>query len=220
MCFEFEGVKYLFLSVSVRLGEWDLNTDMDCDSNGDDMDMDCVDTPVQDIPIEAIIPNPNHDIDDTKVKNDIALIRLVHECDYNFFVKPICLPLTDQLRNTNLDGFTLTVAGWGRTENTSKSNVKLKVNVNIVPLEACRLVFPSQYLWTKQLCAGGVEGKDSCTGDSGGPLMKDITDNHNHYYYIAGVVSFGTSPCGLEGKPGVYTKVSEYVDWILETLKP
>jgi secreted trypsin-like serine protease len=203
----------------VRLGEWNFDTEIDCDKS-DDGDEDCVNVPVQDIPIEAIIPHPEYNIEEKSVKNDIALIRLAHECDYNDFVKPICLPLTDQVRHSNLDGATLTVSGWGRTENTTISNVKLKVNVDVVPLIMCQSVYRRENLWTKQLCAGGVEGKDSCNGDSGGPLMKDVTDNINQYFYIAGVVSFGPSRCGTKDKPGVYTKVSEYVDWILETLRP
>lgn len=38
-----------------------------------------------------------------------------------------------------------------------------------------------------QICAGGEEGKDSCTGDSGGPL---IMENGTNYLAI-GVVSYG-----------------------------
>jgi secreted trypsin-like serine protease len=202
----------------VRLGEWDLSTVRDCDIT--DGDEDCIDVPVQDIPIEATIPNPDYNIADRSVKNDIALIRLSRQCDYNFFVKPICLPHTDQLRKANLDGANLIVAGWGKTEDDTKSSVKLKVGVGAVPLATCQSVYPSKGLWTKQLCAGGADGKDSCSGDSGGPLMKDATDNRVQYYYVAGVVSFGPTPCGQQGKPGVYTKVSEYIDWILETIKP
>lgn len=71
-----------------------------------------------------------------------------------------------------------------------------------------------------QLCAGGVRGQDSCRGDSGGPLMKTITVNGSMNYYVLGVVSFGPSPCGMEGWPGVYTRVTKYVPWIISKLKP
>ena len=40
------------------------------------------------------------------------------------------------------------------------------------------------------------------------------------YYFLAGVVSFGPTPCGLQGFPGVYTRVSNYVDWIIQNLQP
>lgn len=66
-----------------------------------------------------------------------------------------------------------------------------------------------------QLCAGGDRGKDSCRGDSGGPLMSLKTNN----WYAAGIVSFGPTPCGYENWPGIYTRVSQYMDWIVGKLK-
>lgn len=64
-----------------------------------------------------------------------------------------------------------------------------------------------------QICAGGVVGKDSCTGDSGGPLMAGISNKYDKIWYQFGVISFGPSPCG-KPHPAVYTLVSEYVPWI------
>lgn len=59
-------------------------------------------------------------------------------------------------------------------------------------------------------------GKDSCSGDSGGPLMQTFSSDKSQWY-VEGVVSFGAS-CGREGWPGIYTRVSEYVDWIKENV--
>lgn len=70
----------------------------------------------------------------------------------------------------------------------------------------------------KQLCAGGERGKDSCNGDSGGPLMTTF-GNDTSQWYVAGVVSFGAR-CGTQGWPGIYTRVAEYTDWISENVKP
>lgn len=70
----------------------------------------------------------------------------------------------------------------------------------------------------RQLCAGGNAGIDSCTGDSGGPLMaKNPSNNH---WMAVGVVSYGPNPCGARGMPGIYTRVGAYIDWILSKMRP
>ena len=52
-------------------------------------------------------------------------------------------------------------------------------------------------------------------GDSGGPLVVQRVDNS---YYLAGITSFGGF-CGNEKMPSVYTRVSEYIDWINQTMQ-
>lgn len=72
-----------------------------------------------------------------------------------------------------------------------------------------------------QICAGGENQKDSCRGDSGGSLMTVSNTKHGEEnWYAEGVVSFGPSPCGTQGWPGVYTKVENYMNWIVNTIKP
>lgn len=72
-----------------------------------------------------------------------------------------------------------------------------------------------------QMCAGGDKGKDSCRGDSGGPLMRVVHDgNEVNNWYAVGIVSFGPSPCGMQGWPGVYTRVNVYMPWIVKNLRP
>jgi secreted trypsin-like serine protease len=201
----------------VRLGEWNLATVKDCRETIHYRN--CVTDSVQDIPIEQTILHPDYNIYDANSKNDIALIRLSRDCDYNNFVKPICLPTTKNLRQTDLDGAFI-VSGWGRSENAPKSNIKLWAEVGITKLETCRSMLPSKNLWAKQVCAGGGNGANSCKGDSGGPLMKIGIESEQYFFYAAGVESFGPDLCGSQNRPGVYTKVSEYIDWILETIKP
>ncbi len=51
------------------------------------------------------------------------------------------------------------------------------------------------------------------TGDSGGPIHQWLND---HWEQV-GIVSFGAS-CADENSPGVYTRLSVYRSWILETI--
>ena len=53
------------------------------------------------------------------------------------------------------------------------------------------------------LCAGVPEsGKDSCYGNSGGPLIVQ-GKNHDQHVFI-GVVSWGLGGCGVPNYPGIY----------------
>jgi len=101
------------------------------------------------------------------------------------------------------------------------SSVKLQVWLPVVSGEDCGRVYGEKRvsIGEGQLCAGGIEGKDSCVGDSGGPLMSTgISRDGRTRYFVAGVVSFGPEGCGTKDWPGVYTRVSHYTDWILNQL--
>ena len=136
-------------------------------------------------------------------------------------VRPICLPLDSLSSKTSRSA---TVSGWGATEDNSAFSPTIrKLHLPIVPFELCLKAYKTeplvQLLKDKQLCAGGVRGHDSCTGDSGGPLQSFAIYRGEIRNVQHGIVSFGKRNCGLEGVPGVYTKVSEYVEWILDNIK-
>lgn len=60
---------------------------------------------------------------------------------------------------------------------------------------------------------------DACAGDSGGPLMNQA-ELGNDKFILLGLVSFGPRQCGLSNFPGVYTRVSSYMEWILRNIEP
>uniref|UniRef100_A0A182MQQ5 CLIP domain-containing serine protease n=1 Tax=Anopheles culicifacies TaxID=139723 RepID=A0A182MQQ5_9DIPT len=209
-----EGVPSSWIIYQVRLGEYDTTTDIDC------IDDDCAD-PVRDVLISAYVVHPDYYKQNGADYNDIALLQLSEVIEFTDFIRPICLPITPEARAANLTSRYATVAGWGQTENSSSSKKKLHLRVPLVENEKCADAFSSIRLEiiSTQLCAGGEVGKDSCRGDSGGPLMRyGIDGSSTKYWYLIGVVSFGLEQCGTEGVPGVYTRMSEYMDWVLETM--
>ena len=61
-----------------------------------------------------------------------------------------------------------------------------------------------------QVCAG-LGDRDSCSGDSGGPMLSSALNNGR--WSVIGITSFGVK-CGDPRFPGVYTRVDQYLDWI------
>ncbi|XP_031632048.1 serine protease easter-like isoform X2 [Contarinia nasturtii] len=205
-----------FKPTSVRLGEHDVRTDIDC------VDDECAD-PVIDLPIADIIVHENYEPTSNLQNDDITLIRLRRRVEFTDYIRPICLPFGRHLKNQNLDRFPLFVSGFGKTEKGSKSDVKLKVEVDGFNWNRCNKLYriTGISLIQSQLCAGGKAGEDSCQGDSGGPLMgQDKLGSGQPYTYLAGVVSFGLSKCGTPDYPGVYTRVDQYLDWIVNHMSP
>jgi len=77
----------------------------------------------------------------------------------------------------------------------------------------------SDPLTDNMVCAGTQTGaRDACNGDSGGPLFTVGEDGKAKAQL--GVVSWGEGPfdaeaaCGHENAYGVYTRLSNYADWI------
>lgn len=101
------------------------------------------------------------------------------------------------------------------------SAVLLKTEIPVISNDNCKNIYAKySEITSKQLCAGGFSGRDSCAGDSGGPLKQvTILDGFPKFVQY-GIVSYGPRYCGTKGLPGVYTKVTPYMTWILDHLKP
>ncbi|XP_046971241.1 CLIP domain-containing serine protease HP8-like isoform X1 [Vanessa cardui] len=205
----------------VRVGEFNINTPEDC--QGEYPHYLC-ESHIQDIAVVKSIPHEDFKIL-PNVQNDIALLRLKVPIDFSFKnVAPVCLPLFNELRNISLDGKRATVAGWGITEFNRASSVLRKVDLPIKTENECRQYYDrnsdtrSSYTFdNKKFCAGET-GKDSCRGDSGGPLMLEEEYKDNYRMIQFGVVSHGPQQCG-SSTPGVYTDVRQYMKWILDNIE-
>ena len=146
--------------------------------------------------------------------NDIALLRLCNPVEKTEFVKPIDLPGAGFELD---DRVPLRVAGWGLTRERGRISPILRVvNVSKISLDLCKNAYKG--LVNKKICAGNWKygGRDSCQGDSGGPLW---FENANGGKYLVGIVSSGRG-CARPYYPGLYTRVSLYIDWIENVMMP
>ncbi|CAG5030900.1 unnamed protein product [Parnassius apollo] len=161
---------------------------------------------VEIIPIEKNLAHPNY----TRlyVHHDIGLSKLKRDAVLGDFIRLICLP-TQDFRIDFKSRVTFTVAGWG-SDGNKFSDVKKYVTVPYVPAKECQASFSLNRIIEAQICAGGREGEDSCSGDSGGPLMYE----HGTTYVAIGIVSYGLGRCGTDNTPAIYTYVYSYLDWL------
>lgn len=141
--------------------------------------------------------------------NDIAVLVLDRPVRRSRYVIPVCLPPTTSRANRFI-GEQPTVIGWGTTYYGGKeSTVQRQVALPVWKNEDCDRTY-FQPINENFICAGLKEGgKDACQGDSGGPLVL----KKNGRWMQIGIVSFGNK-CGEPGYPGVYTRVTQYLDWI------
>ncbi|GFR16481.1 proclotting enzyme [Trichonephila clavata] len=167
-----------------------------------------------DISVSAV--RRHEQFDPRTYKNDIAVLRLSRTVRFHDDISPVCLPF-DSLYNYNLTGKISYVTGFGTTAfNGPSSDVLMEVGFDIQSQDLCRKAYERELNITEEyLCAGMMDGsKDSCQGDSGGPLVAVGKENK---YYLVGVVSFGKL-CAQPGYPGVYTRVTKYLDWLRTNL--
>ncbi len=113
-------------------------------------------------------------------------------------------------------GTTLTVMGWGATQATSPYNYPYRLQQVSVPLisdSGCVAAYKPGEITNNMFCAGVMAGgKDSCYGDSGGPI---ILGSDASSALQVGVVSWGDG-CAAAGKPGIYTRLANYTDWLAQ----
>uniref|UniRef100_A0A1Y9J105 Peptidase S1 domain-containing protein n=1 Tax=Anopheles quadriannulatus TaxID=34691 RepID=A0A1Y9J105_ANOQN len=140
--------------------------------------------------------------------NDIAIFRVDKPFHLNRNIQLVTLPEPNAIPTGET-----TISGWGSTSfsfEPSYPNILMKTTLPIMDLEVCRKIYFTQAVADSNICAGTMEGTSSvCSGDSGGPLVQ-IDDE----IVQVGIVSWGGIPCGGYKNPGVFVRVSYFIDWI------
>ncbi|XP_028921131.1 serine protease hepsin [Ornithorhynchus anatinus] len=161
---------------------------------------------------------PFQDPNSEESSNDIALVRLSDSLPLTEFIQPVCLPAAGQSVE---EGRVCTVTGWGNTQYYGQqADVLQEARVPVLSHAVCTSPgFYGAQVKPKMLCAGFTEGGiDACQGDSGGPLVCEDTLSQTLRWRLCGIVSWGMG-CALAQKPGVYTRVSEFRDWIHHSMQ-
>ncbi|XP_065333244.1 serine protease nudel-like isoform X2 [Cloeon dipterum] len=151
--------------------------------------------------------------------NDLALLRMERPVEFSDYVRPICLPQASPEPDPEpaQDAEHCLVVGWGQLSEVGRifPDTLQEVSLPVISAEECRrrTVFLPLYKVTDDMLCAGLErgGRDACLGDSGGPLM--CRDRRSHAWRLTGITSNGYG-CGRANRPGVYTKVANYLDWI------
>eukprot|EP00092_Neocalanus_flemingeri_P031312 GFUD01034008.1.p1 GENE.GFUD01034008.1~~GFUD01034008.1.p1 ORF type:complete len:384 (+),score=80.88 GFUD01034008.1:143-1294(+) len=164
---------------------------------------------------------------------DFAVVELARSVDFAKYphIRPVCLPGREE---RDYDGEVGTVVGWGVDEvgflqtgfnlvtgypTSGAAKTLQKLDFRMIKQDTCRSIYhqvdQNLKITESNLCAFSPLG-DSCRGDSGGGLVVQVEGAR--YFEIVGVVSYGVgcnSTINESKIPGVYSRVSTAVDWIM-----
>lgn len=163
--------------------------------------------------MEKVLVHP-HFHEDT-FDSDVALLYLSKPVEVSAVASPACLPNAHLAQVLMLEGQRGLVTGWGATRYLGRSSRFLrKVVLPVIDHKAC-MQSTEQIITDNMFCAGFLNAEmDACTGDSGGPFVVNYKDT----WFLTGVVSWGEK-CAMEGKYGVYTRLSNFLTWLHEEIK-
>ncbi|XP_066577170.1 serine protease 33-like [Amia ocellicauda] len=154
---------------------------------------------------------PHSSYNSPNFNNDIALLQLSSTVTFTNYIQPICLAAQG---STFYAGTNCWVTGYGniREDVYLDGNKTLQeVELPIIGNTCCSCQYTKLVnITNNMICAlMPLGGKGSCQGDSGGPLVC----KQNSVWSQAGIVSFGVG-CARHNYSDVYTRVSQYQDWI------
>nr|QRN45225.1 collagenase-like 5 [Tineola bisselliella] len=144
------------------------------------------------------------------VENDIAVIR-IPAVTFSDVIQPIGLPAAADADNLFINQFGIG-SGWGLTSDGGSitqdqrlSSVFLRVKTN----EQCRETF-GDFVHDSNLCVCARNGRNVCSGDSGGPLALTAGGRT----FVIGVTSYGAAAGCESGYPSAFARVTSYLSWI------
>lgn len=144
--------------------------------------------------------------------NDIALLKLFTPLEWDNYVRPICLPDSNEQIPI---GTMLRMTGRGRAEDSPNILFERTADLPVVDMNVCTYVSQPDF----KICVGEEDPNDryqssSCLGDSGGPVSMRRADRKNQWILV-GVINEGR---GCRG-PNLFVRVGSYLGWINHSIK-
>lgn len=153
---------------------------------------------------------------DGTAASDAALLTLASPIDLAGDAEAEAIPFASDAELGDGSAF---ATGWGATSEGGSATTGLRgVELRLQPDSRCEQVYGPVYDRSVMLCAGGegnlpAGNRDTCVGDSGGPLAIDVTPDTPPSpgdWRLVGITSFGIG-CGRPNLPGVYARVQSSV---------
>ncbi|XP_064075556.1 serine proteinase stubble-like [Vanessa tameamea] len=166
--------------------------------------------------VQIVASHPH--FDPATFEYDLALLRFYEPVTFQPNILPVCVPDDDD----DYVGRTAYVTGWGRLYDEGPlPSVLQEVEVPVINNTACESMYLAagynEHIPNIFICAGWKKGgSDSCEGDSGGPMV--VPRGRDGRFVLSGIISWGIG-CAEPNQPGVYTRISEFRDWINQILQ-
>lgn len=203
-------------------------------------------TQAQQIKVRQVITQPNYQAG-VNLDHDIALLKLAQPVDLDSCgarCQVIPWMSTDKEPLYAATGFPVQVAGWGQMINIDCEKEAAKcqqlrdesengeplqpailqvgqMQVSSCPNISYAMAGRSWPMTSNMMCASGRDvtaPADTCVGDSGSGLIASVAAAQP---MLTGITSWGQdADCGDPTHPGVYTRVSQYDDWLLSHIDP
>ena len=173
--------------------------------------------------VESIAIHPEYDA--RRFAYDAALLRLAEPVDLTTAIPIRPAGPADTILET--PGTDLTIIGWGSTrphlpgrkaknKSPKYAHSLRQTTVTVVDDEQCLQAYHGKHVKpvdpAMMICAA-QPGRDTCTGDSGGPLFAATPDG----FVLVGIISWGVG-CAAPDHPGVYTRLSALADFLNQEL--
>ncbi|KAJ1946799.1 hypothetical protein FBU59_001955 [Linderina macrospora] len=169
--------------------------------------------------VTKVVVHPQYN--DNSMVNDIAVLQLSSNITWSSSAQPINIDTA-----SIGDGIQVTALGWGFTSPTGKSASKDLKEGKMTTLSVAQCgKKDTQFNGNngKRICVSGDTGTDTCPGDSGGPLIRQVNGKN----VLLGITSFGTAGpgnaitvnCGGSGMVSLFTHAYAFLSFIQTNTK-